>query len=29
MTMAEIVEDTKKGLVELLAKLKENKMLTV
>lgn len=29
MTPAEIVEDTKKGAAELLARLKENKMMKV
>lgn len=29
MTRAEIVEDTKKGAVELLKKMKENKMMKV
>ena len=29
MTPAEIIEDTKKGAADLLAKLKENKMLKV
>ena len=29
MTPAEIIEDTKKGAAELLAKLKENKVLKV